>query len=198
MPAWRASTGRGLDRLSGEAAARDQPGDHRVRVPHLAGGQLVATPHRRRNGGNQIQYPPRDIRVVRQSLWTFYRFVDIWDSAATPAAYLVAEDPQSAHPAASDRTFCDHATLEPIAVAHRRLLDHKPPLRHTHLECRVVEVAAWPAPERSRHSLEHTAVPPHGVTAGTERQPVKINPALGGRAHSGGAKAEHRRRRARP
>ena len=37
-----------LDRIRIQAAASDQPRDHRVGVPHLAGGQLVPAPDRRR------------------------------------------------------------------------------------------------------------------------------------------------------
>ena len=45
----------GLDRLGREAAACDQPGDHRVGVPHLARCELVATPDGRRDVGNEVE-----------------------------------------------------------------------------------------------------------------------------------------------
>jgi hypothetical protein len=51
VPTWSAPTRREMDRLGVDPASRDQPGDDRVRVPHLARSELVATPYRRRNVG---------------------------------------------------------------------------------------------------------------------------------------------------
>src|SRR5204863_6072842 len=45
VPSGRPPTAWRLDRLRIEAGAREQPGDNRIRVPHLACAQLVASPH---------------------------------------------------------------------------------------------------------------------------------------------------------
>jgi len=75
-----------------EAAADDQPGDQRVRVPHLARSKLVASPHRRRYFGHELEDPPGESRIVRQSPRTPHRLVDVRDHAVTPAPDLVPED----------------------------------------------------------------------------------------------------------
>jgi len=61
--------------------------------------------------GDQAEHSLRYIWIVRQSLRTLDRFVDVRDDSATPAAHLVAEDPEASRPAASDRTLRDDAAL---------------------------------------------------------------------------------------
>jgi len=48
VPSGSTSTGRRSDRVNTETAPRDQPRDDRVRVPHLAGAEVVAAPDGRR------------------------------------------------------------------------------------------------------------------------------------------------------
>jgi hypothetical protein len=74
-------------------------------------------------------------------LWALNCLADIGDNSLAPAAHLVAEDPEAPSPAATDRTLRDDSTLGSVAIADRCLLYHEPPLRHTHLERRVVQVA---------------------------------------------------------
>ncbi len=49
LPSERASCCRRLDRLAVYPAPPDQPGDHRVRVPHVTGLEIIAAPHGRRH-----------------------------------------------------------------------------------------------------------------------------------------------------
>src|SRR5438552_2607251 len=49
LPSWRPPPFRRLNRLGIDPAARNNPRDHRVRIPHLAGAELVTPPHRSRN-----------------------------------------------------------------------------------------------------------------------------------------------------
>ena len=79
--------------------------------------------------------------VVCQLLRALDGLADVRDHSVAPAAHLVAEDPETSRPAASDRTFGDNAALAAVAVTDRRLLDHEAALRHARHECRVVEVA---------------------------------------------------------
>jgi hypothetical protein len=118
-------------------------------------------------------------------LWTFDCFVDVRNDSSTPAAHLVAEDPDPSRPAASDGSFGNNATLGSVAVADRRLLDHEPARRRTHFECSVVEVAGRPPFEPSRYSLEDAPVQPHRVAAGAEREPVQVDPRFGLSSHAG-------------
>ena len=52
--------------------------------------------------------------------------VDIGDTSAAPAAYLVAEDPKPARPADPDRPLGDNAAPLAAVVTDRRLLDDEP------------------------------------------------------------------------
>ena len=155
LPAGRASPWRRLNRLGVDAAARDHPGDHRVRVPHLARPELIATPNRSRDLRDQLEHAPRAIFVVAQSPRAVDGLGDVRDVAAAPKADLVAEDPKSARPATADRAFGDDAPLLAAPVVDRRLLDDERPLRDLDLERGVVEVtrrtplqSVPPAPRR--------------------------------------------------
>src|SRR5438552_7188993 len=120
--AWR------LDRLRIEAGARDQPGDNRVRVPHLACAQLIASPHWRWYVGRERKQSTCSLRVVAQVLGTVDRLGDVRDDAVAPAAHLIPEDSE-ARPTAPDRSFGDNAALSRVAGSYRRLLDYEPSLR---------------------------------------------------------------------
>jgi hypothetical protein len=52
LPSRRASCCRRVDRLDVHPAARDQPRDHRVRVPHVARLEVIAARHGRRHLGD--------------------------------------------------------------------------------------------------------------------------------------------------
>jgi hypothetical protein len=54
------------DRLDVEAGACEQPGDPRVRVPHLTCTELVATPDWRGNALSELKQTSRTFRVVAQ------------------------------------------------------------------------------------------------------------------------------------
>jgi hypothetical protein len=102
-------------------------------------------------------------------------FCGVGDDAVTPTAHLVAEDPEAASPATAHHTLRDDTTLDSVAVSDRCLLDHEPPLRHAHVERRVIEVARWSPLEPRRHGLENAPVQANRVAARAERQPVQIN-----------------------
>ena len=57
VPARGATARRGYQEVGREPGRRDQPGDHRVRVPHLARLQLVAPPHGCRHGRGELEEP---------------------------------------------------------------------------------------------------------------------------------------------
>src|SRR5687767_2135053 len=61
-PTRSAPADRRMHRLAAEAAAGNQPGDHRVRVPHLACEELVASPDRRGHMRHQFKKAPREKR----------------------------------------------------------------------------------------------------------------------------------------
>src|SRR4029453_12585247 len=97
-----ASAGRGTDRAGWQAAAGQQPRNHRVGVPHLARPQLVSAPPRARQGADEVEEATRPAWVVGQGLGAGDRLVGVGDCPVPPAAYLVAKHAEARHPAAGD------------------------------------------------------------------------------------------------
>jgi hypothetical protein len=165
FPAWSAPSSRERDRLGSHPAARNQPGDHRVRVPHLAYVELVATPNRSRHGRHQGKKSMRLKWIFAQSPRAFDRLGDVWDDAVTPATDLVAKNPKAPRPARSDRAFRDDASLRTVGITNWSLLDHESPLGYVHHEPGVIEVASRPSPQSGRYGFVDAPVEPHGMTS---------------------------------
>jgi hypothetical protein len=164
-----------MHRPDGEAAACDQPGNHRVRVPHLACLELVSSPDRRGHVAHQIKEALRNIWVVCQPLRTVNGLVNVLNHAITPASYLVPKDAQRERPAAADCAFGDDAAQRPVSVRYRCLLDHKLSLWHSDHERGVVKVLGRSLLEPRHHRLENASVQPHGMTTCPQRKPVEID-----------------------
>ena len=86
-----------------QARGGDEPGDHRVRVPHLARPELVASPHGRRHGRDEVAEPACDPRIAGQPARRTDSRAEIRDGPIAPAADLVAEEAQPAE-AQDERT----------------------------------------------------------------------------------------------
>ena len=89
----------------------EQPGRERVGVPHVAGVELVPSPHRVRDRWHQIEDELRASDVGRNADRSPNGFVRIRDGALTPSADLVAEDAEPSRPARPDRAFGDDAAF---------------------------------------------------------------------------------------
>src|SRR3954470_17879994 len=98
LPAGCAAPGRRPNRPGVDRAARDHPSDHRVRVPHLAGPELIASPDGSRDLRDDVEHATSTILVDGQSLRTFDGFGDVRNTPVAPEPDLVAEDPKSACP----------------------------------------------------------------------------------------------------
>jgi hypothetical protein len=83
-----------LQPIGVNAGACQKPRDHRVRVPHLTGSQLVPTPHGCRDGGRQIENALRVNDVGRHPDRTQHRAGQIGDGASPPTTDLVSEMPE--------------------------------------------------------------------------------------------------------
>ena len=101
--------GRKGDVLDRQARARNQPGDDRVRVPHVAGLELVSPPHGRRDSGYELEQAMSGLWIISHAHGAGDRFVDVWDRSARPAADVVAEESQGTCEAAADGAFGDDA-----------------------------------------------------------------------------------------
>ena len=67
LPPGRAPVAGRLEILRRQPGGGDDPGDHRVRVPHLPGVHLVAAPHRAGCLRGELDQSPCDVRVGRQA-----------------------------------------------------------------------------------------------------------------------------------
>ena len=175
MPPRRTSSRRRVDRRSVDPTSRDQPGDHRVRVPHVTGPEFIAAPHRRRHLRDEIEHPLCGSFFVGQTRRAADGFVDVGDLSVAPAAYLVAKDPKSARPARPDGAFGDDAALFAVGVTDGRLLDDEPGRRDTDFERRVVQIARRSPRSARRNRLEHATVEANEMATGTEGQPAQVD-----------------------
>ncbi len=168
-----------LDRIRIQAAAGDQPRDHRVGVPHLAGGQLVPAPNWRREGRHQVKQSACTVCVIRQPPRAIDRLADIRDDTIAPTTHLGAEDPKAPCPARANRATSGHATPRSVTARDGRLLNHEASLRHAHLKRGVVEITRRPMLEPRHHRFEHATVETHGMATRPQRQPVQIDASNG-------------------
>jgi hypothetical protein len=165
-----------------QPCASRQPGGHRVRVPHLARVEFIASPYRRGHGRGEVEKPASDRGIVAQPARASHRLAEIRNRPAAPTADLVAKQAQPADVAAPDGARADHAPARLVGVGRRRELDRVATAIQFDDERRVVEVASLPMAPRRIDGLEDPAVEAHGVTARAERDPIQIH-GCGGRAH---------------
>src|SRR5215213_3892550 len=175
MPAGRAPPCGRLDRLGVDPAARDHPGDHRVRVPHLARPELITTPYWSRDLCDQLEHAPRVIVIAGQSPRALHRLGDVWDVPSEPQANLVAEDSISGRPTAAYGATGDDAPLATAQIRDRRLFDDVGSLGDLDLERGVVEVACRTSLHQGRQRFVDATVEPDGVSARAEREPVEVD-----------------------
>ena len=142
VPSRCSAARRRMESIQVDAAAREDPRDDRVRVPHVPGGCLVATPHRCGDVGQQLQHPRRDHDVSGQVNGAVDGRGDVGDDAVAPAAHLVAEEAQATGGAEPDGSDRNHAAGFAVVVRDWGLFDGEAALRHDHLESGVVEIAA--------------------------------------------------------
>src|SRR3954447_6134021 len=175
VPARCAAPGRRLNRPDVDRAARDHPGDHRVRVPHLAGPKLIASPDGSRDLRDYVEHATSTILVGGQSLRTLYRFGDVRNIPAAPEPDLVAERPKSACPPTADRALGHDPPVLAAPVVDRRLLNDVRRPWKLHLERRVVEITRRTPLQPRRDRLVHATIEPDETPPGPERQPVQLH-----------------------
>jgi hypothetical protein len=158
-----------------QACAGDQPGGHRVRVPHLACLQLVTSPHGSRDGCDEIEQPGGDQRIAREPAGPADRLTQIRYRPITPAAHLVAKHAQPPDVAAADGAGPDHASTRLVSVRRGRDLDRVAIAVEFDRERCVIDVASLSMPARSCDRLEDPAVEADGVTARAKRDPIEID-----------------------
>src|SRR3954462_11299325 len=159
VPPRGTSPSRQGDVLGVEAGPRDEPRDHRVRVPHVPRPKLVAPPdgcgHRR----YELEHTVGQVAVGREATRALHCLRRVGDVAVPPTAHLVAEEAQATRGPQADRTFSDDSSCSAARAGHRGLLDDEAAFRHDDLESGVVEIA-WGSPFREGpQRLVEPAVP---------------------------------------
>jgi hypothetical protein len=175
MPAGCAAPGWRLNRRGVDPAARDHPRDHRVRVPHLAGPKVIASPHGCRDLRDYAEHVTSMILVGGQSLRTIYGFGNVRNISAEPKPDLVAEDPKSARPPTADRALGHDAPVLAAPVVDRRLLDDVLRPWKLHLERGVVEITRRTPLQPRRDGFVHATIEPDEMPTGPKRQPVQVH-----------------------
>lgn len=174
VPIWSSSTQWRRKRFDVESAADEEPGDRRVRVPHLACVLFVTPPDGCGYVGDELEQAPCAGRIGAETLRARDRLIDVGDHAVAPAADLVSEEREVAERPCANRTFSDDSTLLSLSP-HRCLLDHEPGFRHVHLKRGVIKVAGGPVFEQCCAPFEDLSVQAHRATTRAERQPVQID-----------------------
>ena len=83
-------------------ASCEEPGNHRVGVPHVSCPALVPSPDERWDARHEMKEALGDECFVRDSPGTVDCLTDVRDRTVPPAAHLVAEDPEASYDAAAD------------------------------------------------------------------------------------------------
>src|SRR5512132_1953286 len=174
-PAGRATPGRRLDTAGIEASAGEQPGHHRVRVPHLAGVAFVSTPDQGGDTRHEIEDLRRSGGVLRQPHGTRDSLRDIGDDALSPSTDLVSEETETSGEFRSDRSLHDHSPPFTVMIGDGGLFDHEAARRDDDHESRVIEIAPTSSLKTRADRLEKASAQPHDVLPRAQRYPVEIH-----------------------
>jgi hypothetical protein len=183
-PAGRASSSGRSKPRGVDANPREEPRDDRIGVPHLVHAGEPSAPHvdrRARDGGEDRS---RHMRVSAHELGAGGRVACVKDPATRPAAYLVAERSPAREGREEHRALHDDAARGPVPVRDRPgVLDDGVDPVDVHDERAVVERRGRASLARGSDALVDLAVEADEATAGSQRDPVEVNPR-GQRARS--------------
>ena len=178
VPSWRSTIDRRMDRFDACPTARKDPGDNRVRVPHLPRAELVTAPYGRRYRWQCVEDSFRNLHIVGHPDRASDRLIDVGNGATSPAPNLIAEDPVSPEPSHSDGTLRHHTSPFAMQIRYRRLLDHEVTFWRGDDERRMVEITARTTGNESRRRLEELPADPNDVRSGAQRDPVQVDSRL--------------------
>jgi hypothetical protein len=178
-PSQGPSPSRRTDRVGRQAAAGQQPGNHRVRVPHFPCPKLVPTPDRAGQAADQVQQPTRGGGVVAQQLRAGHGLAGVGDDPVGPAAHLIAEHAKPGQPPAGHRALDGHASRPAVGVRDRpAVLNDEASLRQMDDERGVVEIERLPPLQARVDGLVDAPVQPDKPAASPQRKPVQLDARL--------------------
>jgi hypothetical protein len=80
-----------LDRIDVKSGACDQPGDHRVRIPHFSCTELVTAPHEHRHVRHQFEKASSVAYITAQSSRAVDCLADIRNYTVEPPAHFITK-----------------------------------------------------------------------------------------------------------
>jgi hypothetical protein len=175
VPAGGAAVAGRFDRREVESGAGEKPGDDRVRVPHLAEAELVATPCEEGDGGKKGEDAARRLFGAANAAGALDRVCDVRDLTVGPGVQLIAEEAQRAEEGRADGALADDAATHPTATGDRGQLDREAALGGSYLEGRVVEVERGTAGGHRDEALVRLTAVADDLAAGAEWQPVEVD-----------------------
>jgi hypothetical protein len=171
-----------LNLIDVHASAHQHPGDHGVRVPHVADDGLSSPPDEGRHRFNEIEDSAGLSRVLTQPLWARDSVQDVWNHSVPPPSDFIPEQTEPGQCAVADRTLHDDATGRTFPVGNGPChLDYRSPLRDTDLERRVVQIGGSAMFAVCADAFIDPAVEANEVTPRAKGEPVKIDASLQGR-----------------
>ena len=84
--------------LGNQAGLGERPGDHRVRVPHLACVKLVTTPYRSGHEGQEVEDVVHEDGIDSDANRAGYGIADVGDLAVPPASDFVTKHTKVSSP----------------------------------------------------------------------------------------------------
>ena len=151
--------------------AREQPGDQRVRVPHLLGADRISTPGEARCTRGELEDLEGLVPVLADGGRSAHRVRDVGDDAAAPGPHLVAEQHGPSQRRQPDRPGDRDATISRRIPPSRPHLDRVCPTVDVYEKGRVKKAGARPVEMPSGDRLVHPTTERHDTATGTQRYP---------------------------
>ncbi len=151
------------------------PGDHRVGVPHLACTKLVTPPHRRGNGRHHGERLLHQVGFTREMDWTTDRAGKVGNQAAVPSPDFVAEEPETTGRSPPNGSFGDDSSADASAsIGNGGHFDHGRRAVNDRDEGGVIQVLWGAVLHQCGQTLVRPAARAYDVATCTQRNPVQV------------------------
>lgn len=176
VPPRRSAVHRRCDLVTVEPDVREQPGDEGVRVPHVAGRELVPPPHgggaSRDQGQQRARLPVGGVQVARR----VHRLVRVRDHSVAPTTDLVPEEARAAQEREAHGALPDDASLSGGRTPGRGHLHHEARSAEADQEGGVEQPETIATLQPGGDRLVRSAAPAHcRVAVGSQREPEQTH-----------------------
>jgi hypothetical protein len=133
-PSGRAAKDGWLDEVGLVTTAGEQPGDQRVRVPHVSRKEFITAPGDGRKGGDLFQHTLRANDIRAQASWAVDGFGHVRNAAVPPPPDLVAEEARVTQPREANRALAHHTSICLLVAPDGSHLDHEAVCAQVHFQ----------------------------------------------------------------